>query len=71
MSLGYDRQLKIVALGDSAKLSVFIRDNKDQLYDPEDIAAVTFTIQRPALVSDGKADGRDMDSTKVVIDGEV
>jgi hypothetical protein len=47
MSLGFDRQVKIVALGDSVKLSVFIRNAKDQLYDPEDIASVSFTIQDP------------------------
>ena len=47
MSLGFDIQVKIVALGDSVKLSVFIRNAKDQLYDPEDIASVSFTIQDP------------------------
>ena len=47
MSLGFDRQLKIVALGDSVKLSVFIRNAKDQLYDPEDIVSVSFTVQDP------------------------
>jgi hypothetical protein len=47
MSLGFDRQLKIVALGDSVKLSVFIRNAKDQLYDPEDISSVIFTVQDP------------------------
>jgi hypothetical protein len=48
MSLGYDRQTKIVALNDSARLVARLYDDKEQLYSYEDLAAVTFTIQRPA-----------------------
>jgi len=58
MSLGFDRQVKIVALGDSAKLSAFIRDSKDQLYSPEDVASVSFTFQKP-------------DNTKITLDGDI
>jgi hypothetical protein len=47
MSLGFDRQTKIVALGDSVKLTAFIRDSRDQLYTYEDLAAVSFVIQGP------------------------
>lgn len=70
MSLGFDRQTKIVALGDSAKLTTFIRNAKDQLYDLEDIASVTFTIQRPATGSDGNS-YEDYDTEKVVLEGEI
>jgi hypothetical protein len=52
MSLGYDRQTKIVALNDSARLIAYLYDEKDQLYSYEDLAAVTFTIQRPASRTD-------------------
>lgn len=58
MSLGFDRQLKIVALGDSVKLSVFIRNAKDQLYDPEDISSVIFTVQDP-------------ENEKTVVEGDI
>jgi hypothetical protein len=55
MSLGYDRQLKIVALNDSARLSAFLYDDKDQKYFAEDLASVTFVIQRPASRTDDDA----------------
>lgn len=62
MSLGYDRQLKIVSLGDTVPLSARLYDDDDQLYSYEDLSAVEFVIQRP-------------DKTKVnngnPIDGEV
>jgi len=52
MSLGYDKQPKIVALNDSARLTAFLYDDKEQKYSYEDLASVTFTIQRPASRSD-------------------
>lgn len=55
MSLGYDKQLKIVALNDSAQLSAYLYDDRDQKYSPEDLASVTFTIQKPAIDSDGNS----------------
>lgn len=67
MSLGYDRQPKIVALNDSAELFVYLYTDRDQKYAPEDIASVTFTIQKPAVNSDGNS----FDPEKVVIEGEV
>ena len=70
MSLGFDRQIKIVALNDSAKLTAFIRNSKDQLYDPEDIASVTFTIQRPESGSDGN-NYEDYDTAKVEVEGSI
>lgn len=48
MSLGFDRQLKLVALGDSARLVTRLYDEDDQPYSNKDLASVTFTIQRPA-----------------------
>jgi hypothetical protein len=57
MSLGFDRQVKVSALGDSVKLKVFIRDAKDQLYSYEDLAAVTFTFQNPSGVKDSNIEG--------------
>jgi hypothetical protein len=52
MSLGYDRQLKLVALNDTAKLVAHLYDDKDQLYSYEDLGSVTFTIQMPSARSD-------------------
>ena len=69
MSLGYDRQTKIVALNDSAELSAFLYDDKDQKYAYEDLASVTFTIQRPKASSDGNA--YDTTEAKVVLEGEI
>ena len=75
MSLGYDRQTKIVALNDSAELSAFLYDDKDQKYAYEDLASVTFTIQKPAdpalaSESDPKKNP-EFDPVKIVIEGEV
>lgn len=47
MSLGYNRQTKIVALGDSARLSAYLFDDRDQKYSSDDLASVTFAIQKP------------------------
>jgi len=47
MSLGFDRQVKVAALGDSVRLSAFIRDSRDQLYTYEDLGGVSFVIQGP------------------------
>lgn len=76
MSLGFDRQIKIVSLGDTARLSARLYDDRDQLYSYEDLAAVTFTIQKPAAIGDGttvKGDGNSYDSpiVKDIVDGEV
>lgn len=71
MSLGYDRQLKIVALNDSARLIARIYDDDDQLYSYEDLGAVTYTIQRPATDWDGTTGGAQYDPTKITADGEV
>jgi hypothetical protein len=67
MSLGFDRQIKIVSLNDTARLSVSIYDDKDQKYSPEDVASVTFTIQKPLSGSDGNS----IDSEKVIIEGDI
>jgi hypothetical protein len=67
MSLGYDRQFKIVALNDTAELKAFLHDERDQKYSAEDLASVTFTIQKPAVNSDGNS----FNSTKVVLEGEI
>jgi hypothetical protein len=76
MSLGFDRQLKIVSLGDTARLSARLYDDRDQLYSYEDLAAVTFNIQKPAAIGNGttvKGDGNSYDSpvVKDSVDGEV
>jgi len=47
MSLGFDSQLKIVALGDSARLIARLYNDRDQLYSYEDLGAVSFVIQYP------------------------
>lgn len=47
MSLGYDRQLKIVSLGDTARLVTRLYDDRDQSYAFEDLSNVTFDIQFP------------------------
>jgi hypothetical protein len=47
MSLGFDSQLKIVALGDSVRLVARLYDDKDQLYSYEDLGSVSFVIQYP------------------------
>jgi hypothetical protein len=67
MSLGFDRQIKIIAKGDSARLTARLHDDKDQLYSYEDLASVTFTIQRPLADSDGNK----YDSVKDVQFGEI
>jgi hypothetical protein len=58
MSLGYDKQLKIVSLNDSARLVANLYDDKDQPYKYEDLGSVSFTIQKP-------------DKTKATQDGEI
>jgi hypothetical protein len=76
MSLGFDRQLKIVSLGDTARLSARIYDDREQLYSYEDLAAVTFNIQKPAAIGNGttvKGDGNSYNSPieKDSPDGEI
>jgi len=58
MSLGYDKQLKIVSLNDSARLVANLYDDKDQPYKYEDLGSVSFTIQKP-------------DKTKTTQDGDI
>ena len=71
MSLGFDRQLKIVAKGDSARLVARLYDDDDQLYSYEDLGAVSFVIQRPAENWDSATGGAQYDSVKIEEDGEV
>lgn len=47
MSLGYDQQLKVFNLGDTAKLHAFLYDENDSPMDPADLTGVNFTIQKP------------------------
>jgi len=71
MSLGFDRQLKIVAKGDSARLTARLYDDRDQVYSYEDLASVTFTIQRPLTDSDGNSHDavKDVQSGEIMEDG--
>jgi hypothetical protein len=77
MSLGYDRQLKIVALRDSARLVARLYDDDDQMYSYEDLGSVTFTIQLPAdrTNDDGSDNKKNSEyanpAEKVTMDGEV
>jgi len=77
MSLGYDRQTKIVALGDSARLVARLYDDNDQLYSYEDLAAVTFTIQLPASRTDNDPSDNKKNreyispAEKITLDGEI
>lgn len=77
MSLGYDRQLKIVALRDSARLVARLYDDNDQPYSYEDLGSVTFTIQLPADRADDDASDNKKNkeyispAEKVVLDGEI
>jgi len=47
MSLGFDSQLKIVALGDSVRLIARPYDENDQPHSYEDLGSVSFVIQYP------------------------
>jgi hypothetical protein len=48
MSLGYDREPKLVNLGDTANLTAVLYDtNTDEPVPVEDLVSVTFTIQAP------------------------
>lgn len=47
MALGYDREYKVVNLGDTAELSAAIYDSNDEPYSGEDLLGVTFVIQAP------------------------
>lgn len=71
MSLGYDRQIKIVALNDSARLNTRLYDDKDQPYNYEDLGSVTFTIQKPASEWDAETGGPQYDDEKIVEEGEI
>lgn len=57
MSLGYDRQLKIVSLGDTVSLSARLYNEEDQLYSYEDLGGVEFVIQRPDKTKVNDGDG--------------
>lgn len=47
MSLGYDREQRIVSLGDSAELYAYIYDVNDSPEDPDNIYSAEFTVQKP------------------------
>lgn len=47
MSLGYNREYKVVNLGDTAELSATIYDSEDNPYTNEELISVTFVIQAP------------------------
>lgn len=47
MSLGYDREFKVVNLGDTAELTATIYDSEDNPYSADDLISVTFVIQAP------------------------
>lgn len=47
MSLGYNREYKVVNLGDTAELTATIYDNEDNPYSSEELTSVTFVIQAP------------------------
>jgi len=77
MSLGYDKQTKIVALGDSARLVARLYDDNDQLYSYEDLGSVTFTIQLPASRTDDDPSDNKKNreyispAEKITLDGEI
>lgn len=58
MALGYDREKNVASVGDTADLYAYLYDNEDAPVDPDTLASVEFTIQKP-------------DSTKVTADGEI
>ena len=47
MSLGYEREYKVVNLGDTAELTATIYDSEDNPYSAENLISVTFVIQAP------------------------
>lgn len=47
MSLGYDRQYKVVNLGDTAELVATIFNQYDEPYTEDELISVTFVIQAP------------------------
>src|SRR5436190_11842477 len=52
--LGFDRQARLVSLGDSAELNAFLYDENDAPLDASLISSVEFSIQRP----DGSIDSQ-------------
>jgi hypothetical protein len=55
--IGFDRQTKLINLGDSAELNAFLYDNEDAPLAASLISAVEFSIQRP----DGTIDSQTAD----------
>lgn len=47
MSLGYDRELKVFNLGDTAELEATLYDNENQPFEADELISVKFTIQAP------------------------
>jgi len=47
MSLGFDREMVLVNLGDSAELYATVYDVDNQPIPPDDLLSVHFTVQRP------------------------
>lgn len=47
MSLGHDREMKLINLGDTAELVATLYDSRDDPYSAEELVAVNFVIQAP------------------------
>lgn len=74
MSLGYDAELNVVNLGDTAILRAFLYHQDDQPYTADELNAVEFTIQSPdrervtqdgTINEDGVGIGRFDDTTQI------
>jgi hypothetical protein len=59
MSLGYNRELNVVNLDDTAEIVAYLYDKSDALISEEDLIGVSFVIQRP----DGEMDNAEGDVT--------
>lgn len=59
MSLGYNRELNVVNLDDTAEVVAYLYDKKDALVPEEDLIEVSFIVQRP----DGDIDNAEGDVT--------
>src|SRR2546423_300713 len=53
--LGFDRERKIINVGDTADLYAYLYDDNDAPIDPTEIASVQFTIQKPDQTKDIQA----------------
>jgi hypothetical protein len=47
MSLGFDREVDLINLGDTAEVRAYLYDEEDAPEDQADLASVEFTIQKP------------------------